>query len=579
MSRSRPGATFAVLALSVASFATLQSLVVPVLPVIQSDLGTTTAGVTWTMTAWLIAAAVATPLLGRVGDIVGKRRVFVLALLAVALGSVIAAVSPTIGWLIAGRVVQGIGGAMFPLAFGIIRDEFPARRLPSAIGAIASIIAIGSGLGTVLAGPLADALSWRGLFLVPVALTVAGAVLTLIVVPESPERATGGVNPWAALLLSGWLIALLLPLSTGAQWGWSSPQVVGLFAAAAVLLAAWIVVELRSSHPLVDMRLMREPGVWSMNAAAVFIGASMFAVFSFFPRFVQTPVETGYGLGATVAGSGMLMLPMLVTMAVTGFVSGPLARWMGFRSQIVAAAALMAAASLSLAFLHGSLAAVAIASGVFGLGLGLIYAAITSVVVQSVPATQTGVASGMNANLRTVGSAIGAAVMTALVTGTIAGDGLPAEAGYTEGFATAGVLAAGAGLVTVAAAVVLRARRRREAQDAELAALAGLARLDADARTAPLAPAEPAELRAVPADLAEATALADAAELTDVAAQRAEAVAAEDATALRAAAATLRAEAADMATLAAERAEAEEMARLVAAVEADLAPARPTRAA
>lgn len=471
MSRSRPSATFAVLALSVASFATLQSLVVPVLPVIQQDLHTTTAGVTWTMTAWLIAAAVATPLLGRVGDLVGKRRVFVLALLAVALGSVIAAVAPSIGVLIAGRVVQGLGGAMFPLAFGIIRDEFPPHRLPSAIGAIASIIAIGSGLGTVLAGPLAAALSWRGLFLVPVALTVTAAVLALVIVPESPTRATGGVNPWSALLLSGWLIALLLPLSTGAQWGWSSPVVIGLLALAAVLLAVWVVVELRSRHPLVDMRLMREPGVWSMNAAAVFIGAAMFAVFAFFPRFVQTPVSTGYGLGATVAESGLLMLPMLVTMAVTGFLSGPLERWLGFRTQIVIAATVMAAASLSLAFLHGSLVAVATASGVFGVGLGLVYAAITSVVVQSVPATQTGVASGMNANLRTVGSAIGAAVMTALVTGTLGVGGLPAETGYTEGFATAGVLAFGAAVVTVAAAIVMRSRAARGAVgEAELPA-------------------------------------------------------------------------------------------------------------
>ena len=482
MSRSRPSATFAVLALSVGSFATLQSLVVPVLPVIQSDLHTTTAGVTWTMTAWLIAAAVATPLLGRVGDLVGKRRVFVLALLAVALGSVVAAVAPSIGVLIAGRVIQGLGGAMFPLAFGIIRDEFPARRLPSAIGAIASIIAIGSGLGTVLAGPLADALSWRGLFLVPVALTVTAAVLALAIVPESPTRATGGVNPWAAVLLSGWLIALLLPLSTGSQWGWASPQVVGLFVLAAVLLAAWVVVELRSRHPLVDMRLMREPGVWSMNAAAIFIGAAMFSVFSFFPRFVQTPAATGYGLGASVAESGMLMLPMLVTMAVTGFASGPLERILSFRSQIVVSAVLMAAASLSLAFWHGSLVAVATASGVFGIGLGLIYAAITSVVVQSVPATQTGIASGMNANLRTVGSAIGAAVMTALVTSTLGVGGLPAESGYTEGFATAGVLALGAGVVTIAAALVLRARRGRDlAAAAELDAIAGLARLEAAA--------------------------------------------------------------------------------------------------
>lgn len=462
MSRSHPARTFAILALSVGSFATLQSLVVPVLPVIQRDLGTTTSGATWTMTAWLISAAVATPLLGRVGDMVGKRRIFVLALLAVALGSVIAALAPTIGVLIVARVIQGVGGAMFPLAFGIVRDAFPAHRLPSAIGALASIIAIGSGLGTVLAGPLADVLGWRGLFLVPVVFTVSAAILARVFIPESETRATGGINPWAAILLSGWLVALLLPLSTGSQWGWGSPLVIGLFAVAAVLLAAWIVVELRSKQPLVDMRMMRLPGVWAMNAAAIFIGAAMFSVFSFFPRFVQIPTSTGYGLGATVSESGLLMLPMLVTMAVTGFASGPLARFIGFRSQVIIASAIIAVSSVAIGLWHSTLLDVAVEAGVFGLGLGLVYAAITSVVVQSVPPTQTGIASGMNANLRTVGSAIGAALMTAMVTGATGPDGLAAESGYTDGFVTAGILALGAVAVTVLSVVVVRMPRQRD---------------------------------------------------------------------------------------------------------------------
>jgi MFS family permease len=241
-----------------------------------------------------------------------------------------------------------------------------------------------------------------------------------------------------------------------------------------------------------------------MNAAAVFIGASMFAVFAFFPRFVQTPTSTGYGLGASVAESGMLMLPMLVTMAVTGFLSGPLARWIGFRSQIVLSAALMGGASLSLAFLHGSLFAVAAASGVFGLGLGLIYAAITSVVVQSVPATQTGIASGMNANLRTVGSAVGAAVMTALVTGAIAPDGLPAESGYTEGFATAGILALAAGVVTLVAVGIMRsARRTAEAETAAAVEAELLVEAEAEAEALELVPAGAGEREAVPSGATE----------------------------------------------------------------------------
>ena len=457
MPRSTPLRTFAALGLSVASFSTLQSLIVPVLPAIQTDLRTSTAGVTWAMTAWLISAAVATPLLGRVGDLVGRRRTFLLAIAAVALGSLVAAAAPTLGVLILARVVQGLGGAMFPLAFGLLREAFPAHRVPSAIGGMSAILAIGSGLGTVLAGPLDGVLGWRGLFLVPLALTVAGGVLTALLVPESAERARGGINIPAAVLLSGWLVALLLPLSEGGAWGWGSPLVIGLFVLAAALIAAWVVVELRSRTPLVDMRIMRSPAIWPMNAAAVLIGAAMFSTFSFFPRFVQTPSSTGWGLGATVAGSGLLMVPMLVTMGVAGFLSGPLGRRIGFRTQVTGASVVIALSTIALGILHATAWQVMLEAAVFGLGLGIVYAAITSVVVQAVEPTQTGVASGMNANLRTIGSSIGVTIMTTIVTGTAGADGLPSEAGYTTAFLT--VAAIGAGAVAVSLAATLLGRR------------------------------------------------------------------------------------------------------------------------
>ncbi|MGN6325015.1 MFS transporter [Pseudolysinimonas sp.] len=457
MPRSTPRRTFAALGLAVASFATLQSLIVPVLPVIQAELHTTTAGVTWAVTAWLVSAAVTTPLVGRIGDIAGRRRTFLVAVAGVALGSLVAAAAPTIGVLIVARVIQGLGGAMFPLAFGLLREAFPPARLAGAIGAMSAMLAIGSGLGTVLAGPLAGLLGWRGLFLVPLVLIAIGGLLTALYVPESRERATGGVNAPAAVLLSGWLVALLLPLSQGAIWGWGSPLVVGLFVAAAALLVAWVAVELRSRVPLVDIRMLASPRIWPMNLAGMLNGAAMFGVFAFFPRFVQTPASTGWGLGASVAASGLLMLPMLVTMGVAGFLSGPLARIIGSRTQVAVAGALMVVATVAIALAHSTAWMLMVEAAVFGLGLGIVYAAITSVVVQSVPPTQTGVASGMNTNLRTIGSSIGVTVMTAVVAGTIGPSGIPTEAGYTAGFLA--VAAIGAGAVLAAVVAILLARR------------------------------------------------------------------------------------------------------------------------
>ena len=281
------------------------------------------------------------------------------------------------------------------------------------------------------------------------------------------------MNLLSATLLTMWLVALLLPLSTGAQWGWGSPRVIGLFGSAAVLLVTWAWVELRSANPLVDLRMLREPAVWSTDIAAIFFGAAMFGVFAYFPRFAQTPASTGWGLGASVGESGLLMLPMLVTMAVSGFLIGPLGRIVPPRLQLMGAAVLLALSTASLAVLHANGLELAVAAAVFGIGLGVGFAAMTTVVVQSVPATQTGVASGVNANLRTIGSAIGTALLTAIVTGSSDASGTPTQQGYETGFLVLAALAA------VAALVVLSARIRRRSTVTPLPVVATAAQPEA----------------------------------------------------------------------------------------------------
>ena len=463
MLRRSPLVIFGILAIGLASLTMLQSLVVPVLPALQQEFHTSPSLITWTLTAWLLSAAIATPILGRVGDMVGKRRTLLVVLAALALGSLVAATAPTIGVLLIGRVIQGLGGAMFPLAFGIIRDNLPATRVPAAIGALSAVIAVGSGLGTILAGPIVEGLGWRWLFWIPLIATAVAGLLAAVVIPESTSRAGGRINWPAAGLLAGWLVALLLPLSEGMVWGWGSPLVIGLFVLAAVLLAAWIVVEVRSRTPLIDMRIMRLPGVWTVNLAALFIGAGMFGIFAFFPRFVQTPTSAGYGFGATVGESGILMLPMLIAMALAGFASGPLGRRIGFTAQLVGGSVLMVIAALGFAFEHGTTLAISIEAGITGLGLGIAYAAMTSLIVQGVPASQTGVASGMNANIRTIGGALGSTIMAAIVTSSLEPSGIPQESGYTDGYLVLAIFAFGAVVAGLILPVLRRAGSRRSA--------------------------------------------------------------------------------------------------------------------
>ncbi|GAA1256332.1 MFS transporter [Kitasatospora nipponensis] len=449
MPRTSNRLTFAVLATGAGVFSMLQSLIAPALPAVQHAMHASQSTATWVMTAYLLSASVFTPILGRVGDLVGKKRTLVAVLGALVLGCLLAALAPDITVLIVARVVQGIGGALFPLSFGIIRDEFPADRVSPSISNLSAVIAAGGGLGMVLAGPIVGALDYRWLFWLPVGIVAVAAFVAFRYVPESPTRARGGVNWLGAALLSAWLVALLLPISQASGWGWGSPRVIGLLAAAVLLFVLWLRSEARAASPLIDLRVMRLPAVWTTNTAALLFGAGMYAVWSFLPGFAQTPTAAGYGFGASVTGAGLLMLPMLVAMFCSGVLSGRLQPLVGAKALLVAGAALGAAACAILAAWHSAAWQVAFAAGVFGLGIGLAFASMANLIVHSVPAAQTGAASGMNANIRTIGGSLGAAVMSSLVTGRLQPSGLPAESGYTEGFALLALLCLAASLAAL----------------------------------------------------------------------------------------------------------------------------------
>lgn len=455
MPRKSTRLTFAVLATGAGVFAMLQSLIAPALPTVQHALHTSQSTATWVMTAYLLSASVFTPILGRVGDLIGKKRTLVAVLLVVLAGCLLAALAPTIGVLIVARVVQGVGGALFPLSFGIIRDEFAPSEVSGSISNLSAVIAAGGGVGIVAAGPIVSALDYRWLFWIPVAVVALTTLIALRYVPESPNRAEGRVSWLGAVLLSAWLVALLLPLSQAGQWGWGSARVIGLFALAVVLFALWLFAESRSRSPLIDLRVMRLPAVWTTNTVALLFGAGMYALWSFLPAFVQTPSSAGYGFGASVTASGLLMLPMLVAMFCSGLLSGRLEPVVGAKALLTTGAALGALALGLLALWHTAQWQVAVVAGVFGLGIGLAFASMANLIVGSVPPEQTGAATGMNANIRTIGGSIGAAVTSVLVTGRLQPSGLPYGSGYTHGFTLLAVLCLAAAL----AALLVPARR------------------------------------------------------------------------------------------------------------------------
>src|ERR1700722_246071 len=333
--RSSYKVTFAVLLLGTVAYALLQSLVLPVLPPLQHSLHTSQSTVTWVLTAYLLSASIATPILGRLGDMAGKERMLVITLSALALGSVLAGLSNSIGLLIVARSIQGIGGAVLPLAFGIIRDEFPSIKVAGAVGIVAAMAAVGGGAGIVLAGPIVDHLDFHWLFWIPLIICVIAVICARIFVPESPVRTPGHISWLSAILLSGWLIALLVAVSEAPSWGWGSVRVLGLVAVAAVLVFAWITAELRSRSPLVDMKMMRSRAVWTNNLVAFLFGVGMYSVMGFLPEFLQPPTAAGYGFGASIIQSGLYLLPLAVTMFVFGLLSGKIAARVGSKSAVI----------------------------------------------------------------------------------------------------------------------------------------------------------------------------------------------------------------------------------------------------
>jgi EmrB/QacA subfamily drug resistance transporter len=444
----------AVLSLAACAYTLLQSLVVPALPVLQRELHTSTSGVAWVFTAYLLAASVVTPIAGRLGDMFGKKRVLVIALAGLSAGSLLAAVATSLSVMIVARTIQGAGGAIFPLAFGIVRDEFPRERVGGAIALISGIFAIGGGLGILLAGPILENLSWHWLFWIPLVVSLISTAATLLLVPESPIRAPGDVFWLGAVLLSGWLVALLLGVSKAPDWGWTDPKTLGLLAVSAVLLVLWIRAESRARHPLVDIPMMRMRPVWTTNLATGLLGFAMYSAFILIPQYVAAPESTGYGYSASVTQAGLYLLPTTIMLLIFSPIGGRLGQSAGPKVPLVIGAIVTTISLFVLAAANASWE-IYLGAGLMGMGVGFAFAASANLIVQAVRPDQTGVASGMNTIVRTIGGAIGAEVAATILAANTLESGWPDKHGYTVTF----VICAVAMGVGVLAALAVPGRR------------------------------------------------------------------------------------------------------------------------
>jgi MFS family permease len=422
-----------VLSLAGIAYAMLSSSVVPALPTMQRALHTSEDGITWLLTAYLLSASVGTAILGRLGDMYGKERLLLATLVILAAGTLVAAVSSSLGVIILARFIQGASGGIFPLAFGIVRDEFPREKVAGSIGLLSAILGVGAGIGIVLSGVIVEHLDYHWLFWIPLAATLVAILATWRFIPESPVRMPGRINWLAAALMTVGVSTVLLAISQTTAWGWGSPKTLGLIAAGLAVTLLWVAVEVRSPNPLIDMTMMRIRGVWTTNLAAFLLGAGMYSSFIVLPQFAQLPRSTGFGFGASVVVSGLYLLPSTIGMTILGIYAGRISARFGSRAALLAGTAFTTASFALLSITHGHPYDLLVAAGLLGVGIGLAFAALGNLIVQSVSSHQTGVASGMNTVMRTLGGALGGQLSATFIAARTAG-GEPAVTGFTLTF-------------------------------------------------------------------------------------------------------------------------------------------------
>lgn len=448
----RPGLLVATLSMVVLTVSVLQTSVVPVLDMIGRQLEASADAVSWVVTANLLAAAAATPLIGRLVDLRNKKRVLLSVLALVLAGSLLAAITTSVPLLLLARSLQGTAFALYPVAVSILRDEVPADRLVRSIAVLSAMLGVGGSVGLVVTGLLMtpDA-SYHRVFWLCTVFTAVVALVALAVIPSRRRYERASVDWLGGISLAVGLSALLLTITQGHDWGWLSPATVVTGVSGVAVLSAWWFQSNHTAHPLVSTAMLRRGPVLLANAATVLVGMGLY--FSFLGRtgFVEAPAADGYGFGASVLDASVeFLLPGAVAAAVTALISGRCIERFGARAVITVGAGTGVAGFTLLIGWHSQPWQIIVAGLLTSAYTSLAYGALPILILQDVGEDETGIATSLNAIVRMVGSSLAAAMVGVLL--TPAADGHAPESGFIAIFAL--------GAVTALGAILLTARKR-----------------------------------------------------------------------------------------------------------------------
>ncbi len=425
----------------------MQTLVIPIIPSLPTLLNTSAANASWVITATLLAGAVSTPISGKLGDMFGKRLVLVVNLGFMIVGSVVCASFSSLLPEIVGRSLQGAAVGAIPLGISIMRDELPPAKVGSAMAVMSATLGVGGAIGLPFAALIAQNADWHMLFWVAAGLGVVCAVLVFVFVPESPVRTPAKFDFGGAVGLSIALLTLLVAITKGADWGWASASIIGLFAASLVSFLAWGFYELRQGAPLVDLRVSARPRVLFTNMASIAVGFALYGMSLTFPQLLMAPEETGYGFGLSMVVAGLAMAPTGLVMMLLSPVSARLSAAKGPKLTLALGSAVIGIGYLCAVLMMDSVWQIMLASVIVAGGVGLAYAAMPALIMGAVPITETAAANGLNSLMRSIGTSTSAAVMgvvLAHMTMQLGPHVLPSREGFHTAFfiAMAGAVAA-----------------------------------------------------------------------------------------------------------------------------------------
>ena len=435
----------------------MQTLVTPIIPELPVFLDSTSANTSWVLTATLLAAAVSIPITGRLGDMYGKRRLLLILLVIMTTGSVIAALSNTLLPMILGRALQGIGLGVISLGISILRDVIHPKNLGGAVALVSATLGIGGAVGLPVAALIADNMSWHYLFWLAMLLSILAFIGVFFIVPVSTLRTGGSFDFVGAIGLAIGLVAILLAVSKGTEWGWTSPGILTMLIGGGVVLILWGFFELHHASPLIDLRVAARRPVLLTNLTSISVGFAFFITSAALPILLESPTSTGVAFGLPLLAASLCLVPLGLVMFFTSSVAARLSNAKGPRTSLLLGGSIITVTFAAATQLTTEVWHVVLISSFVGLGVGFAYAAMPTLIMRAVPPSETAAANGLNSVMRTLGSTVSATIVGVILSTHVVvadGIGIPTTSAFQLVFA----IGAGASLAGVIFALFIPRR-------------------------------------------------------------------------------------------------------------------------